>query len=154
MMTDETFPRPVKVLLEEPHVAEDKFSRLDMGDLLFGLRVIRIFPSKRDVDEIRSDNGHDGRVIDLGDTFREHSSEGSLPFTLGGAYYLSSLSGVLGLLAVAMLILFVAFHALSVGSVFWLIVSEIFPLSVRGTAVGSVRSSSGSVTSPSRSSSP
>lgn len=59
------------------HIAEDKFSRLDLGDLLFELRVI---PSKRDVDEIRSDNSHNGRVIgDLGDTFREHSSEGSLP---------------------------------------------------------------------------
>lgn len=56
--------------------------------------------------------------------------------TLGGAYYLSGLSGILGMLAVATLMLFVACHAVSIGSVFWLIVSEIYPLNVRGTAMG------------------
>lgn len=55
---------------------------------------------------------------------------------LGGAYYFAGLSPSIGLLAVAMILLFVAFHGLSVGSIFWLMVSEIFPLSVRGTAVG------------------
>lgn len=55
---------------------------------------------------------------------------------LGGAYYFVGLSTSVGLLAVAMILLFVAFHGLSVGSIFWLMASEIFPLSIRGTAIG------------------
>lgn len=55
---------------------------------------------------------------------------------LGGAYYFVGLSTTIGLLALAMILLFVAFHAVSVGSMYWLMVSEIFPLNIRGTAIG------------------
>lgn len=55
---------------------------------------------------------------------------------LGGLFYFVGLSTSIGLLAIALILLFVASHALSVGSVTWLMISEIFPLNVRGTAMG------------------
>jgi sugar porter (SP) family MFS transporter len=55
---------------------------------------------------------------------------------LGGVYYFVGLSTSIGLLALALILLFVAFHAVSVGSIYWLMSSEIFPLNIRGTAVG------------------
>ncbi|SEW30904.1 sugar porter family MFS transporter [Natrinema salifodinae] len=57
---------------------------------------------------------------------------------LGGAYYLPGMSGLIGPIAVASLMLFVAGHALSLGPVFWLLISEIYPLNVRGAAMGVV----------------
>ncbi|RBI58479.1 MFS transporter, partial [halophilic archaeon] len=38
----------------------------------------------------------------------------------------------------ASLMLFVAFFAIGLGPVFWLLISEIYPLSVRGSAMGTV----------------
>lgn len=55
---------------------------------------------------------------------------------LGGIYYFVGLSPTIGLVALAMILLFVACHAISVGSIYWLMSSEIFPLSIRGTAMG------------------
>ncbi|HMB50054.1 MAG TPA: sugar porter family MFS transporter [Natronoarchaeum rubrum] len=55
---------------------------------------------------------------------------------LGAAYFLPGLSGAVGLIAVASLMLYVAFFAIGLGPVFWLLNSEIYPLKVRGTAVG------------------
>ena len=55
---------------------------------------------------------------------------------LGLAFNLSSLSGSIGFLAVAIMILYVAFYAFSLGPMFWLMISEIFPLKVRGAGEG------------------
>lgn len=55
---------------------------------------------------------------------------------LAVAYALPGLGGVIGPVTVASLMLFVAFHAVSLGSVVWLVISEIFPLNVRGAAMG------------------
>jgi sugar porter (SP) family MFS transporter len=53
---------------------------------------------------------------------------------LGLAFYLLSLSGSVGILAVACVILYIAFFAIGLGPVFWLMISEIYPLAVRGSA--------------------
>ncbi|GCF16032.1 putative metabolite transport protein YwtG [Haloarcula mannanilytica] len=55
---------------------------------------------------------------------------------LAVAYTLSGMGEILGPLTIASLMLFVAFHAVSLGSVVWLVISEIFPLNVRGAAMG------------------
>ncbi|MBX0296888.1 sugar porter family MFS transporter [Haloarcula nitratireducens] len=55
---------------------------------------------------------------------------------LGGLYYFVGLSTTIGMIALAMILLFVAFHAVSIGSIYWLMSSEIFPLNIRGTAIG------------------
>lgn len=55
---------------------------------------------------------------------------------LAGAYMFSGLGGIIGPFTIASLMLFVAFHAVSLGSVVWLVISEIFPLNVRGAAMG------------------
>ncbi|WP_336342876.1 sugar porter family MFS transporter [Halalkalicoccus ordinarius] len=55
---------------------------------------------------------------------------------LGGAFYLPGLGGVLGYVATGSLMLYVAFFAIGLGPVFWLLISEIYPLNVRGTAMG------------------
>lgn len=55
---------------------------------------------------------------------------------LGGLYYFVGLSSSIGILALVLILVFVASHALSVGSIAWLMISEIFPLNIRGTAVG------------------
>ncbi|WP_440009348.1 sugar porter family MFS transporter [Halomicrococcus sp. SG-WS-1] len=57
---------------------------------------------------------------------------------LGVVFYLPGFSGVLGWVATASLMLFVAFFAIGLGPVFWLLISEIYPLSVRGSAMGTV----------------
>ncbi len=57
---------------------------------------------------------------------------------LGAAFFLPSLAGVVGLAAVGSLMLYVAFFAIGLGPVFWLLISEIYPLEVRGSAMGIV----------------
>ena len=57
---------------------------------------------------------------------------------LGVAFFLPGLSGVVGWVALASLMLYVAFFAIGLGPVFWLLISEIYPLKVRGTAMGVV----------------
>lgn len=55
---------------------------------------------------------------------------------LTAAYMVAGMGGLIGPLTIASLMLFVAFHAVSLGSVVWLVISEIFPLNVRGAAMG------------------
>jgi sugar porter (SP) family MFS transporter len=55
---------------------------------------------------------------------------------LGLAFNLSNLSGSIGLIAVVLMILYVAFYAFSLGPMFWLMISEIYPLEVRGAGEG------------------
>ncbi|PSP55168.1 MFS transporter [Halobacteriales archaeon QS_1_67_19] len=57
---------------------------------------------------------------------------------LGAVFYLPGFSGALGWFATGSLMLYVAFFAIGLGPVFWLLISEIYPLSVRGTAMGTV----------------
>ncbi|ELZ06405.1 sugar transporter [Natrialba chahannaoensis JCM 10990] len=57
---------------------------------------------------------------------------------LGTVFYLPGLSGWLGWLATGSLMLYVAFFAIGLGPVFWLLISEIYPMEVRGTAMGVV----------------
>ena len=54
---------------------------------------------------------------------------------LGLAFLLPALSGVVGVLSTVCLMLFVASFAVSLGPVFWLMISEIYPLKVRGSAM-------------------
>lgn len=54
---------------------------------------------------------------------------------LGLAFLLPGLSGYVGWIAVASLMLYVAFFAVGLGPVFWLLISEIYPLKVRGSAM-------------------
>ena len=54
---------------------------------------------------------------------------------LGLAFLLPGLSGYVGWIAVACLMLYVAFFAVGLGPVFWLLISEIYPLKVRGSAM-------------------
>ncbi|QLK24390.1 sugar porter family MFS transporter [Natrinema zhouii] len=57
---------------------------------------------------------------------------------LGIAFYLPGLSGAIGWIATGSLMLYVAFFAIGLGPVFWLMISEIYPMEVRGTAMGVV----------------
>ncbi|WP_226483123.1 sugar porter family MFS transporter [Natrinema amylolyticum] len=57
---------------------------------------------------------------------------------LGIAFYLPGLSGAIGWIATGSLMLYVAFFAIGLGPVFWLLISEIYPMEVRGTAMGVV----------------
>ncbi|MBV0903053.1 sugar porter family MFS transporter [Haloarcula salina] len=57
---------------------------------------------------------------------------------LGTVFYLPGFGDVLGIVATASLMLFVSFFAIGLGPVFWLLISEIYPLSVRGSAMGAV----------------
>ena len=57
---------------------------------------------------------------------------------LSAVFFLPSLSGVVGLAAVGSLMLYVGFFAIGMGPVFWLLISEIYPLQVRGSAMGVV----------------
>jgi SP family galactose:H+ symporter-like MFS transporter len=54
---------------------------------------------------------------------------------LGVAFKLPQLSGSLGWIAVTSLMLYVGFFAVGLGPVFWLILSEIYPLQIRGRAM-------------------
>ncbi|WP_324665601.1 sugar porter family MFS transporter [Haloarcula sediminis] len=57
---------------------------------------------------------------------------------LGTVFYLPGFDGAIGWIATASLMLFVAFFAIGLGPVFWLLISEIYPLAVRGSAMGAV----------------
>ena len=54
---------------------------------------------------------------------------------LGGAFSLPQLSGSLGWIAVASLMIYVGSFAVGLGPVFWLLLSEIYPLRIRGRAM-------------------
>nr|WP_234403543.1 sugar porter family MFS transporter [Halarchaeum acidiphilum] len=54
---------------------------------------------------------------------------------LGGVFYVG-LGGALGWAATVCLMLFVGSFAIGLGPVFWLLISEIYPTSVRGSAMG------------------
>ena len=54
---------------------------------------------------------------------------------LGVVFSLESTSGAAGLLATICLALYIASFAISLGPVFWLMISEIYPLRIRGTAM-------------------
>jgi MFS family permease len=56
-------------------------------------------------------------------------------FVLGLAFALPRLSGLLGWLAVSSLMVYVGSFAVGLGPVFWLVLSEIYPLRVRGRAM-------------------
>jgi SP family galactose:H+ symporter-like MFS transporter len=55
---------------------------------------------------------------------------------LGLAFLLRGLTGVLAYVAIVSLALYVGSFAIGLGPVFWLMISEIYPLKVRGTAMG------------------
>ena len=54
---------------------------------------------------------------------------------LGLAFQLSSLAGALGWIAVVSLMIYVGAFAIGLGPVFWLLISEIYPLKIRGLAM-------------------
>jgi len=56
-------------------------------------------------------------------------------FVLGLAFSLPQLSGSLGWIAVASLMVYVGSFAVGLGPVFWLMLSEIYPLRIRGRAM-------------------
>jgi MFS transporter, SP family, galactose:H+ symporter len=56
-------------------------------------------------------------------------------FVLGLAFSLKQLSGSLGWIAVGSLMVYVGSFAVGLGPVFWLILSEIYPLNIRGRAM-------------------
>jgi len=56
-------------------------------------------------------------------------------FVLGLAFSLSQLSGSLGWIAVANRMIYVGSFAAGLGPVFWLILSELYPLRIRGRAM-------------------
>jgi MFS family permease len=56
-------------------------------------------------------------------------------FVLGLAFALPQLSGSLGWIAVGSLMVYVGSFAVGLGPVFWLVLSEIYPLQVRGRAM-------------------
>ncbi|MFX1443753.1 MAG: sugar porter family MFS transporter [Promethearchaeota archaeon] len=57
---------------------------------------------------------------------------------LGIIFFLPSLISLIGPLAAISLMLYVAFFAIGLGPVFWLLISEIYPLKIRGTAMSIV----------------
>ncbi len=56
-------------------------------------------------------------------------------FILGTAFFIPALSHSYGWLPVVSLMLYVASFAIGLGPVFWLLISEIFPLKIRGLAM-------------------
>ena len=56
-------------------------------------------------------------------------------FVLGLAFALPQASGNLGWIAVSSLMVYVGSFAIGLGPVFWLVLSEIYPLSIRGRAM-------------------
>ncbi len=55
---------------------------------------------------------------------------------LGAAFHTSSQSASLAWVAVITLMAYVAFFAISLGPIFWLLIAEIYPLKIRGLAEG------------------
>jgi sugar porter (SP) family MFS transporter len=55
--------------------------------------------------------------------------------TLGAAFHFKQLSSSVGDMAVASLVVYVACFAFGLGPIFWLLISEIYPLAVRGAAM-------------------
>lgn len=55
---------------------------------------------------------------------------------LGFAFSMASLSGMLKWIAVGSLMLYIASFAVSMGPIAWLIIAEVFPLKIRGRAMG------------------
>jgi MFS family permease len=55
---------------------------------------------------------------------------------LGLIFQVASLSGTIGWIAAIVMIAYVAFYAFSLGPMFWLLISEIFPLEVRAAGEG------------------
>jgi MFS family permease len=55
--------------------------------------------------------------------------------TLGAAFSLPRLSGSLAWISVSSLMVYVGSYAVGLGPVFWLVLSEIYPLSIRGRAM-------------------
>jgi len=55
--------------------------------------------------------------------------------TLGFAFKMTALSGALKWIAVGSLVLYIASFAVSLGTVAWVIISEVFPLKIRGRAM-------------------
>ena len=56
-------------------------------------------------------------------------------FALGIAFDLKSQTGDIGLLAAISLMSYVGFFAIGMGPVFWLLISELYPLKIRGSAM-------------------
>jgi SP family galactose:H+ symporter-like MFS transporter len=54
---------------------------------------------------------------------------------LGVVFSLGATSGAAGLLATVCLALYIASFAISLGPIFWLMISEIYPLNMRGSAM-------------------
>jgi SP family galactose:H+ symporter-like MFS transporter len=54
---------------------------------------------------------------------------------LGAAFHFKQLSGSIGDIAVGSLVVYVACFAFGLGPIFWLLISEIYPLAVRGAAM-------------------
>jgi sugar porter (SP) family MFS transporter len=55
---------------------------------------------------------------------------------MGAIFYFTGLSGTIAWLAAASLALYVAFFAVGLGPIFWLMIAEIYPLQVRGVGEG------------------
>jgi sugar porter (SP) family MFS transporter len=55
---------------------------------------------------------------------------------LGAVFHFTALSGTVAWIAVASLALYVAFFAVGLGPIFWLMIAEIYPLQVRGVGEG------------------
>ncbi|MGC2657701.1 MAG: sugar porter family MFS transporter [Bryobacteraceae bacterium] len=60
---------------------------------------------------------------------------GASLFVLAGAFMLPQFKSVLGWIAVGSLMTYVGFFAVGLGPVFWLVLSEIYPLRIRGRAM-------------------
>ena len=57
---------------------------------------------------------------------------------LGAAFHFPQLAGFTKYLAIASLVIYVASFAMGLGPIFWLLISEIYPLKVRGAAMSAV----------------
>jgi SP family galactose:H+ symporter-like MFS transporter len=57
---------------------------------------------------------------------------------LGIVFFIPGFQGIIGTMAAVSLMIYVAFFAIGLGPVFWLLISEIYPLKVRGLAMSIV----------------
>src|SRR5699024_3477657 len=55
---------------------------------------------------------------------------------IGLGFLIPGLSGIVGYVTLGGMFLYVAFYAISLGPVFWVLISEIYPQRLRGTATG------------------